>query len=283
MCNSLGRRGGRLIRALALLALAARAHAAEPEGGLAVGAASKLDLARLRALASQLREASAPDATAPRALSLEDAVRTALERNLSLEIAELEAGAAEPALGANRALFDPTTGLRVEARGRKLDPGKDDPEPRQAAELENDYRAAAFIEQPVPTGGSLGISAGYFRQNRNDPCDPGRAGDPGDCPIDPQSGQPVSVDDPSTSEGAGFLIELRQPLLRGGRMFVARRAIRDAELDLEIERARLAAQVLDVRAQAHASYYNAILHERLIEVIETALARDADLLRASQA
>jgi outer membrane protein TolC len=288
MCNSCSdpRQWHRLsiaLAALALAALALPAAASDSLPPLAVGAASDLDLARLRALAGQLRGEAALAAPAPRALSLEDALRTALERNLALEIAALDAAASDPALEAQRAFFDPTTGLRVETQGRKLDPEDGDAPPRQAADYRNEYRAAAFISQQVPTGGSLRLSAGYFREDRNDPCNPGRAGDPGDCPIDAQTGQPLSVNDPSTSQGAGFLIEVRQPLLRGGRFFVARRAIRDAELDVEIERARLDAQMLDVRAQTHASYYDAILHDRLIEVIETALARDADLLRASQA
>ena len=38
-------------------------------------------------------------------------------------------------------------------------------------------------------------------------------------------------------------VELRQPLLEGGRVFVARRFISDAEYDLEIEEAQLAAEI----------------------------------------
>ncbi len=268
-----------------LLACAALASAETPtaETALAVGAATELDLARLRAIAAQISAPGADAGAAPRALSLEEAVRTALERNLDLEIAELDVASAEPEVLANQAFFDPSSGVQLEAHGLKLDPENGDPEPRQAADFQNDYRAAAFVRQQVPTGGNLTLSAGYARESRRDPCDPGPPGDPGDCPVDSQTQQPIGVNDPSTSQGAGFLLELRQPLLRGGRIFVARRQIRDAELDLEIERARLNAQLLAVRAQAHASYYDAILAERLIEVIESALLRDAELLRASQA
>lgn len=287
MCHPWGvaRRPSARLTCLALLAGAAVAGAEPPtfEPALSVGSAHELDLERLRALAAQLASPAADPGGALRALSLEEAVRTALERNLDLEIAELDVASAEPGVIANEAFFDPSSGLRLESGGTKFDPDNGDSDPRQAADFRNEYRAAAFVRQQIPTGGSVTLSAGYFREEHNNPCDPGQPGDAGDCPVDPQTQQPIGVNDPSTSEGAGFLVELRQPLLRGGRIFVARRQIRDAELDLEIERARLNSQLLEVRAQAHASYYDAILAERLIEVIESALTRDAELLRASQA
>ncbi len=265
------------------LAAAEAAEPPPPGSELAVGSAAALDLAALRRVARQLEPAGAGAPSAARALTLEQAIEIALSQNLQLQIAALDVASAEPAVTASEAFFDPSAGLRLESQGTKLDPEDGDPEPRQAADFRNDYRAAAFVRQQAPTGGSVTLSAGYFREDRNDPCDPGVAGDPGDCPLDPQSGAVLGLNDPSTSEGAGFLIELRQPLLRGGRTFVARRQIRDAELGLEIERARLAAQILEVRARAQAAYFDAVLAERLIEVIAAALARDRELVRASQA
>jgi outer membrane protein TolC len=81
----------------------------------------------------------------------------------------------------------------------------------------------------------------------------------------------------------GAQIELRQPLLRGGRVYVATAPIRDAEYTLGIAESRLQAQVLQVTAEAKQAYYGTVLSERLIQVSEQAIARDHGLIEASQA
>ena len=82
---------------------------------------------------------------------------------------------------------------------------------------------------------------------------------------------------------SGAQIELRQPLLRGGRIYVATAPIQDAEYTLGILESRLRAQVLLVTADAKQAYYNTILAERLIQVSEQAIERDHRLIEASDA
>jgi outer membrane protein TolC len=64
---------------------------------------------------------------------------------------------------------------------------------------------------------------------------------------------------------------------------VARRAILDAEYDNAISRAELRAEVLNVTAETKTSYYRVVQALRQIEVIQRALDRDAELIRASDA
>jgi outer membrane protein TolC len=96
-------------------------------------------------------------------------------------------------------------------------------------------------------------------------------------------------DDPDVRETDGDLylggtaLVLRQPLLRGGSVYVARRLILDSEYNLSIAEAQLRAQILQVTAQVKEAYFNAILAQRLIEVTEEALKRDHNLLEASRA
>jgi outer membrane protein TolC len=87
----------------------------------------------------------------------------------------------------------------------------------------------------------------------------------------------------NTQEIAGLGIELTQPLLKGGRVYVARRRILDAEYDNAIRRAELRAEILRVTAQTKTAYYAVVGALRQIEVVEQALLRDRELMRASSA
>jgi outer membrane protein TolC len=99
-------------------------------------------------------------------------------------------------------------------------------------------------------------------------------------------GRDIAGDDPEPDRddyAGGTTLLLRQPLLRGGRVYVARRLILDAEYNLDILEAQLRAQILQVTAQVKEAYYNTLLAQRLIEVSEQALVRDRSLLEASRA
>ena len=71
--------------------------------------------------------------------------------------------------------------------------------------------------------------------------------------------------------------------MRGGRVYVATRPILDASYDLEIQEARLQAEILRVSASTKVAYYNTILAARLIEVTEEAVERNRRLIEASEA
>jgi OMF family outer membrane factor len=150
-----------------------------------------------------------------------------------------------------RAFFDPTLGASALATATQEDLA------HEQRTRSNTYSATGFVRQEVPTGGTITASTDYVRDYAG-----------GGSPID---------------KVVGFILEARQPLLRGGRVYVARRNITDSELDVDIQRAILATEVLRVTAETKAAYYDAILTTRLVEVVQDAIRRDQDLLAASNA
>jgi outer membrane protein TolC len=236
-------------------------------GAVTVGDVSELDLEQLRRSIERVQPAT-PAAAAPplvvavRYLDLEEALRTALESNLSLQIVALDRDEAEREVPATRAFFHPTPGFDYLASGSEtVNPAVRDPgtglivTPERTASIVT-QAAGAFIRQQIPTGATLTLSADVLRQDA--------------------SGTELR------NEGAAS-VELRQPLMRGGRTYVATRPIRDASYDLDIQEARLQAEILRVSADTQEAYYNTILAARLIEVTEEAVARDRRLIEASQA
>jgi len=243
-------RAGRALVALGTLVLTTGTASGEP---LRVGSVAELDLEAVAALAKQMTPAGSNGAPAA-LVTLEDCLERALEQNLDIQITRLRSEAAEPALAAARARFHPTAGLNGEWFEQKVVPNEGE------ADRVEEQTATAFVRQAVPTGGEVQVSAGYFRTFSED-----------------QPSDPADQVDRDTTEGAGVGIEVRQPLLKGGRTFVARREIVEAELDLEIQQAELQSQILDVTARTKSAYYAAVLAARLVEVVERALERDAEL------
>jgi outer membrane protein TolC len=112
-----------------------------------------------------------------------------------------------------------------------------------------------FLRQELPTGATLELSTDVFREE-------------------------VTGEDDTNI--AGFEVDLRQPLMRGGRTYVARREILNANYDLTIEEANLQSDILRVVADTKVSYNNAILARRLIDVVLAAIERDQRLIEASR-
>lgn len=241
---------------VSLLIAAGAAFAKGP--GLEVGKISELDLEAVRRIIDESSGAGEAPLAETRVLTLEESLKIALEQNLGLQLAALEVEAQEYEIPAARAKFHPTSGLAAEATD-SLTVSKSGEE--DTAETQ---RAGAFVRQEVPTGGSVKLEAGYSRTATRDELSTGDI-------------------DKSTSEGAGVRIELRQPLLRGGRVYVARREILDAEFDLEMRQSQMQAEILEVEAQIKQAYYRTIQAERLIQVVEEAIERDRRLIEYSQA
>jgi outer membrane protein TolC len=232
---------------LAALLFALPTWAAEKP--LAVGDISKLDLAKMSALLGTHTE---PAAVKSRRISLDEALRMALKKNLQIQIATLNVETAEPEVDATRAKFHPVMG----AEGGHLETQDEFSSIRSSHRISD---GRVFVRQDVPTGGSVTVSSNWIE--------------------DEVSGS----EDKTRSSSSRVAVEVRQPLLRGGRIYVARRLITDAEYDLEIQQALLAADVFDVTAQTKIAYYNAVLGERLIDVVKAAIRRDEALVTASNA
>ena len=234
--------------------------------GLEVGAISDLDLQAVRRILDESDDVGAPEVIDRRSLSLEEAVRVSLENNLGLQVMALRADASEFDVSGARAKFHPVFGIE----GRANETKRSHSDPGRLDEFTENQEAQAILRQEVPTGGQVSVGVGYAREFKNEFNE--------------------NLDDPSLSsnlesmsELGGLGIEIRQPLLKGGRIFVARREILDAEYDNAIRRAQLRAEILNVTAETKTAYYKVIQALRQIEVIEQALARDAQLVRASDA
>ncbi len=247
-----------------LLALDAGSGLAE-EGGLEVGAISDLDLEAVRRILDASDDAGAPAIRERRAFSLEEAVRVSLENNLGLRVVALDVEASEFGIKGARSKFYPT--LSIDGRARETKRAQSDPNLQDEFTQNQDLRLR--INQAVPTGGAVSLGVGYSRTLKNE------------VNSNIETGATGNLE--SVSELGGLGIEIRQPLLRGGRVFVARRRILDAEYDTAISRAELRAEVLNVTAETKSAYYRVVQALRQIEVIQQALGRDAELIRASDA
>src|SRR5262245_33973448 len=239
---------------------------ASPAPEVPIGNASEIDTQALRHAIDATRgdaDGGIPDGTQVRLVALEEAIRLSLEHNLRLQISALDRDIAEREIPARRAFFHPTPGARVLAtRARSHDPlsvEDDGAIVQEPGSFTNREEAAqVYVSQQLPTGAQLTVGMDAVRD----------------------SGDNFGGHDLIQS---GAQIELRQPLLRGGRIYVATAPIQDAEYTLGILESRLRAQVLQVTADAKQAYYNTILAERLIQVSEQAIERDHRLIEASDA
>ena len=227
---------------------------------------SEEDLGRIKRVLDDIRRKRLPGAPAPPeklSLALEEAVELGLEKNLPLQITRLNEDALETEIARANAIFHPLVGASLTASRRK----------EVGIERLNDVRIildgrrisdtsirtpAAFISENIPTGGNIGVE-GFFR--RTD----------------------TAGERPPREFVSNYTVRILQPLLRGGRIYVATRPIKDAEYDWRIAAAQLQADILTVMALTKAAYYNAILADLIIDVAQDALARDEALIEASNA
>ncbi len=252
--------------ATAGLASAAEQAPAPLHGGVTVGDVSALDLEQLRKSIERVQPTKTAAPTSPllvavRYIDLEESLRTALERNLRLQIVALDRDEVEREVPATRAFFHPTPGFDYLASGSNtVNPAFFDEDKgitiSETTERIVRQEAGAFVRQEIPTGATLTLGIDALREDG--------------------SGEELRNDGNAT-------IELRQPLMRGGRVYVATRPILDASYDLEIQEARLQAEILRVSASTKVAYYNTILAARLIEVTEEAVERNRRLIEASEA
>jgi outer membrane protein len=185
-------------------------------------------------------------------LTLQQSIDIALQSNLSIHIAELTRDAVETEIPRAKALFHPTVGFGLNASGERSFP-----EQSPIKEL-NTQSATPFIKTTVPTGATLLLSSELGREETS----------------------PAKF---TTEYGTGIALTVIQPLLRGGRIYVATKPIQDAEFNVRIEEAKLRAEILRVIATTKSLYYTVVLTEKVIELIQAAIQRDKTLIEASQA
>ena len=230
----------------------------QADKGLTNGSPSQPDLGQIKRVLAQVQVTPQKDPLGPQSqsgllpLTLAQSIELALEHNLRIQIATLFKDAAQVGIPKAEAKFDPTVGFALIGSG-----DRDVTEGSPVAKT-NSQNLTSFISKAVRTGGSVLVSSDFTRDETH----------------------------PSSSPrefGSDVTISLVQPLLRGGRVYVATKLIRDAEFDLHIEETRLKAEVLNVVAGAKSAYYTTVLAEKIIEVTKEAIHRDQTLIEASQA
>jgi outer membrane protein TolC len=235
------------------VAAASHAQTPAPTAGqpIIIGEVGDLDLERLRRLtdgsdpeARDVRGASATAQDQSHPISLQTAIEVALINNLDLQIARADRDAAAYEVPATRAKFYPTTGFSAGASGSDLGGSSQ----RQSA--------LGFLRQEVPTGGTITLDTDFLR---------------------------LDVAGTDLINRGALGVEVRQPLMRGGRVYVARREILDAGYDFGIEESRLEAEILRVTRDTRVAYHDTILAARLIGVTVEAVERGERLIEASEA
>ncbi len=221
----------------------------------------QLDLSQLRAIIAAAAPIDERADVEVRELTLEECLQLALVNNLDVQVTQVGVDIGEAGVAEQKARFHPTFGASGEADGwsRARSGGRPD-------ETRSRQRALLFLEQEVPTGGFVRLGAGYEREKTAE---------------NEQADQQQNF--VNSNELAGLSIEVFQPLLRGGRVFVARSQIIDSEYGAEINQAMLATAMLTVKARVKAAYYNVIRANQQVDVAERALERANELVEASDA
>ena len=227
---------------------------------------SEEELGRIKRVLDDIRRKRLPGAPAPPgqlSLALEEAVELGLEKNLRLQITRLNEDALETEIARARAIFHPLVGGSFTASRKKevgIEKLNDDRIILDGRRISDTSirTPTAFVSENIPTGASIAVES-FFRRT------------------DTAGGRPPR------EFLANYTVSIVQPLLRGGRIYVATRPIKDAEYDWRIAAAQLQADILTVMALTKAAYYNAVLADLIIDVAQDALARDEALIEASNA
>jgi outer membrane protein TolC len=195
-----------------------------------------------------------PVAAAPlgeeRALSLEEAIAWALEKNENILIERESVIAADALVSAAKGAYDPLLELGGGWQ-RATDPvnsafsGAPAGEPAPTIEIGD---AGASLHQLLPTGGAVSLRAGGARTLSNG-----------------------TFDLLSPSYGTQLGVELRQPLLRDRGIDPARFTIRAASADRNRSLAELRREITETVAEVERAYWTLAAARRAVEVEEEAV------------
>jgi outer membrane protein len=191
-------------------------------------------------------------------LTLQLSIEIALKHNLGVQILSINRDLLQTRIPQAQATFHPTVGLTLIGTDTRTSSVTSPVSTKQTQNL------AAFINQPLPTGtgASLTVTSSLLRQVE----------------------ETLDGMNPGTRTFTGDLaITLNQPLLRGGRAYVATKPILDAEYDLHIQEADLRALAFRVIADTKRAYYTLVLAEQLIDVTKQSIQRFEKLKDTSDA
>lgn len=187
----------------------------------------------------------------PLTLSLQEATRSALERNTSLAVERQSLDQAVSAVTGAHGAYDIVWDADFLWR-KNTDPINSvfsgAPEGLLAPENES-VEASTSLSRLLPTGGSVSLFTNWGRATTNGV---------------------FTILSPAYDTGAG--ISLRQPLLRNLKIDPAREAIRVAAADRSASEARLRRVVIDTVARVDAAYWSLVAALRDVASIESSVA-----------
>jgi outer membrane protein TolC len=199
---------------------------------------------------------------ARRPLTLDDCIRIALRKNISLRLAEAEVMKTEASLSGSYGKFLPIltlTGNQENAlQKRPFDPAAPN-DPRKLTF--NNAGLVGAVRQNLSTGAVLDFT-GDVRRDFNSP---------------DQYGVP-----PTRTQNFAYMISLTQPLLRGAWSTVARSSITLAKYDRQIQAKQFSETKLTTVFAVKKAYYNVLRERELIKVNQAAIQRDSALVKASE-
>ncbi len=275
----------RLIGAIAMIVVAS------PFGVVRAG---DDDRAKSRSFFYQAYSDAEIQAAVQRPLGLEDCIRIALAKNISLRIAHGDLDRADAAHAGSYGRFLPvfsvdgvrSNNLTGERRTTAITLVTDPQDSTETNELETvgfvdrvqfDNNAAIIGQAQLflPTGGTLQFSKDFAHSAQiplfQDPISPA------DDPLDREF-TPTTKD-----RDLSYEISLSQPLLREAGPTVARSAFLATRYDQQIQERNLLSQKLQTVFAVKRAYYTALLQRELINVNLTALVKDSALVEASKA
>jgi len=197
-----------------------------------------------------------------RPLALDDCIRIALSKNISLKLTEGDLMKAEAGVSGSYGKFLPVFTLLGSRQQTQEDRPADLEEPEQPTTFDFDNQAlVGRIEQNVITGASLEFTGDLRRDvNSTD-----RFGDP-----------------PTRTENRGYTVTLTQPLLRDAWFKMARSEILLAKHARQAQEQEFHDAKLKTVFAAKQAFYKVLLQRELIKVHRAALARDSALVFMSE-
>lgn len=187
-------------------------------------------------------------------LSLDDAVRTAAEKNLGVALQNYEYRMAGHSARSAYGLFD------FQAFGTLQTQSQEQPVSSRIFSPESEQTLANFgVQQTIPTGGNYAVSFNNARQSSNNPF--------------------VTVD-PAFTSNLG--LDFTQPLLRNFGVDVTRRGVNIARNTLGITREAFRNALTQTVYQIEQAYYDLIYARELLEVQRQSLFLAHDQARITQ-
>jgi HAE1 family hydrophobic/amphiphilic exporter-1 len=194
------------------------------------------------------------DVNNPRALqlSLDQAIRTAMERNLGVQLQEFEYQEASHSLRSQYGIYDFLGTGRIEERSSQAPVTS----PIEAA-ASRSHAIRFGVGQNLPTGGNYNVGLETSR---------GTGG--------------FSNFDPEYNQGLGF--ELNQPLLRNFGIDINRRFITIARNNLGVNHETFRTALMDTAVSVEQAYLNLVYARRAVEVVKESLFLARDQARITQ-